>query len=94
MLSGIGDSVDAEGGITGRSGMKKRKGYLFTDKKHSNRAIMAVILGIISLVSLGIVVFLAYLHGGEAKGGYGVTGLLSVIYSMTGLVFGLYHLTK
>jgi len=38
--------------------MKKRKGFIFTDKKHSNRAVMAAVLGAISLASLGIMVFL------------------------------------
>ena len=68
--------------------MKKRKGYLFTDKKHSNRAVMAVILGVISLISLGAVVFLSYRTKGEIKGSYGVTALLAVIYSVTGLLLG------
>ena len=42
-------------GVPFRLNMGKRRGYIFTDKKGSNRAWMAVILGIISLVSLGIV---------------------------------------
>ena len=68
--------------------MKKRKGYVFTDKKNSNRAVMATILGVISLVSLGVVVFFSYRSGGEAKAGYGVTALLAAAYSLTGLVLG------
>lgn len=69
--------------------MGKRRGYIFTDKKGSNRAWMAVILGIISLVSLGIVIFGAYRSGGQAKTGYGFTALLAMIYSLTGLVLGI-----
>lgn len=69
--------------------MGKRKGYIFTDKKGSNRARMAVILGIISLVSLGAAVFGAYRSGGEAKTGYGFTALLALVYSLTGLVLGI-----
>ena len=42
--------------------MKKRKGFIFTDKKHSNRAVMAAVLGAISLASLGIMVFLSALY--------------------------------
>ncbi len=66
--------------------MGKRKGYIFTNKKNSNRAIMAVILGIISLASLGTVVFLSYRAGGSARPGYGFTGVLALVYSLTGLV--------
>lgn len=50
---------------------------------------MSMILGIISNVSLGIVVYLAYKGGGEAPGGYGVTGFLAMVFSLTGLVLGI-----
>lgn len=70
-------------------GMKKRRSYIFTNKKHSDKAIMSMILGIISTVSLGIVIFLTYRRGGEAKMGYGVTGVLATLFSLTGLALGL-----
>lgn len=69
--------------------MGKRKGYIFTDKKNSQRGIMSTILGIISLVSLGIVVFLAYRSGGEAAVGYGFTGFLALLFSFAGLALGI-----
>lgn len=50
---------------------------------------MSTILGIISLVSLGIVVVLTGRSGGEAPWGYGVTGLLATLYSLTGLILGI-----
>ena len=68
--------------------MKKRKKYIYTNKKNSNRAIMSMILGIISLVSLGVVVFLSYRTGGVAAAGYGFTGLLATVFSLVGLVLG------
>ena len=67
----------------------KRKKYIFTDKKHSDKAIASVILGIISNISLGIVVYMTYLKGGEAAGGYGVTGLLATLFSLAGLIVGI-----
>lgn len=67
----------------------RKKSYKFTNKKHSDKAIMATILGIISLVSLGIVVYLAYSKGGVAPEGYGFTGLLATIFSFIGLVLGI-----
>lgn len=66
-----------------------RKSYIFTNKKHSNRAIMATILGIISLVSMGIVLFLTYRNDGEAAAGFGVTGLLAMVFSVIGLGMGI-----
>lgn len=46
---------------------------------------MATILGIISIASLAIVVFLTYMSAGEAPVGYGVTGLLATVFSAIGL---------
>lgn len=74
--------------------MKKRKGFIFTNKKNSNRAVMASILGVISLASLGAMVFLSYQKGGEVGAGYGVGTLLAGIYSTTGLVLGLLTIQK
>ena len=67
----------------------RKKNYIFTNKKHSDKAIMSTILGVISLVSIGIVVYLSYTQGGVMHGGYGVTGLLATIYSLVGLVLGI-----
>ena len=69
--------------------MKKRKKYIYTNRKNSNRAIMATILGIISLLSLWIVVFRTYQNRGEATVGYGITGLLATLFSLVGLVLGI-----
>ena len=46
-------------------------------------------MGIISLISLCIVVFRTYQNGGEATVGYGLTGLLATIFSLIGLVLGI-----
>ena len=67
----------------------RKKNYIFTNKKHSDKAIMSTILGIISLVSLGIVTYLSYSRGGVMHGGYGVTGVLATIYSLIGLILGI-----
>lgn len=69
--------------------MKKRKGYIFTNKRHSERSILSVILGIISLASLGAVIFLSYRSGGEAKTGFGFTGILAFLFSLTGEILGV-----
>ncbi len=65
--------------------MKKRKTFIFTNKRNSNRAVMAVVLGTISLAAVGTVVFLAYRGRGEAAGRYAFAGLLSAFYSLVGL---------
>ncbi len=50
---------------------------------------MAAVLGLISLASLGIVVFFSYQSGGAAPTGYGFTGVLALLFSFTGLVLGI-----
>ena len=67
----------------------RKKNYIFTNKKHSDKAIMSTILGIISLVSLGLVTYLSYSRGGVMHGGYGVTGVLATVYSLIGLILGI-----
>ncbi len=69
--------------------MKKRKGYIFTNKRHSNRAIMAAILGGISLLALGAVVSVSYLEAGEVPVSYGFTGLFATLFSLVGLCLGV-----
>ncbi len=67
----------------------KRKNYIFTNRKHSERAILSVILGGISNCSLGIVVYLSYLKAGNAPISYGLTGLLAAVFSIIGLILGI-----
>lgn len=50
---------------------------------------MATILGVISIVSMVIVIFLTYRTNGDAPLGYGFTGLLATLFSLTGLCLGL-----
>lgn len=69
--------------------MTRRKGFIFTNRRHSNRAIMSTILGIISVASLITVIYLTYLRDGNATNGYGVTGVLITLFSLTGLVIGI-----
>ncbi len=66
----------------------KRK-YIYTDKRHSNRAVMSAILGIISNGSLAAVIYLSFQKNGEVPHGYGVTGVLAVLYSLVGLGMGV-----
>ncbi len=69
--------------------MGRKPNYIFTNKRHSNRAVMSAILGIISTLSLAAVIYLTYVQDGEAPAGYGVTGLLVAIFSVTGLILGI-----
>lgn len=69
--------------------MSKKRSYMFTDRKHSLRAIMGTILGIISLISLIIVVILSVGKDGEISAGYGFTGFFATLYSIVGVALGV-----
>lgn len=69
--------------------MKRRKGFIFTNKKHSERAIMSVVLGVISLVSLICVVAFSSGREGGAPAGYGITGVLALLFSLIGVCLGI-----
>ena len=69
--------------------MRKKSGYMFTNRRHPKRAIMSVILGSISLLSLIAVVYISYLHQGVGGGSVGMTGLFITLFSLTGLFLGL-----
>lgn len=69
--------------------MRKKKSYIFTNKKKSHRALMGVILGVISLVSLSMAVFLSYRVDGAFEVRFGFVGALCTIYSVTGLLLGI-----
>lgn len=69
--------------------MKHHRGYIFTNKRHSQKAIMSTILGVISTASMVVVIYLSFLLRGETPISYGLTGLLALLMSVVGEVLGL-----
>lgn len=69
--------------------MAKRPGYIFTNKRHSKKAIMSTILGIISIISLVGAVIVSYFNPGENTMSYGMTGVLITIFAFIGLILGI-----
>lgn len=69
--------------------MRKRAGYMFTNRVHPKRAVMSVILGCISILSILFSVYRSYATKGEHLGSAGMTGLLITLFSLTGLILGL-----
>ncbi len=68
--------------------MENKKNYKFTNKRHSSRAIMSSILGILSLASLILAIFRTYLAAGEAGVNVGMVGFFSTCFAVTGLILG------
>lgn len=69
--------------------MFHRSGYIFTDKKNPQRGIMSAILGVISVASVCLAVYLTYQNKGVAPAQYGSVILLSLIFAVTGVVLGI-----
>ncbi len=69
--------------------MKRKKNYIFTNRRHSQKAIMSTFFGALSLLSLIAVVYLTYRRAGEATGGYGFTGLFIFLFSIIGMILGI-----
>lgn len=74
--------------------MHKKSSYMFTNRRHPERAIMGTILGVISLAALIAVVYISYLHKGIGSGSTGMTGLLITLFSVTGLILGILTLLE
>lgn len=74
--------------------MKRRKGYIYTNKHHSQLGIMSTILGVISLVTLGISVYYSYLNKGVITERYGTSSFLAFIFMMIGLGLGVFSLRE
>lgn len=64
------------------------KKILFTDKKHSPKAIMSTVLGLISTVSIGYAIYITYKSGGIATERLGGTGAMILLFSTIGIVLG------
>ncbi|MBQ6806047.1 MAG: hypothetical protein IJO97_01285 [Lachnospiraceae bacterium] len=74
--------------------MSRKNSYIFTNKNHSQKGIMATILGVISLVSLIYAIAMSYKKDGVIPSQYGAATLLVTIFSLTGVVLGVISKTE
>ena len=68
----------------------KKRGIIFTKKKHPLIAIMATILGTISLIAIVYGIIASFTMGGAVPHRYGVALILAFGYTIVGLVMALY----
>lgn len=74
--------------------MSQKKNYMFTNRRHSEKAIMSTVFGVLCTVSLVIVVVLSYSRSGDVPAGYGFTGLFAAILSLVGMLLGVLALRE
>lgn len=74
--------------------MSQKKNYMFTNRRHSGKAIMSTVFGVLCTVSLLIVAILSYVRNGDVPAGYGFTGLFAAVLSLIGLLLGVFALRE
>lgn len=74
--------------------MKQRKGYIYTNKKHTQTGIMSFILGLLSLLTTGTAVYLSYRKKGEIPQQYGTAVFLALVFLMIGMVLSFFSLRE
>ena len=75
-------------------GLMFKKSYMFTNRNHPLKGIMATILGILSIVTLITTVYLSYRQGGVSSLRYGTAALLAVLFMITGIGLSAYCLVE
>ena len=69
--------------------MSKKNSFMFTTKEHTLKGIMATILGVISLATIGYVVLDSYWNAGEIPLEYGAAAFLTMIFAFAGIILGV-----
>lgn len=68
---------------------KAKAGYMFTNKNHPAKGIMATVLGVISVISIGVSVYLTVMQRGEAAVKYGAAVLFALIFAFAGMILSV-----
>ena len=69
--------------------MSRKNSIMFTNKKHTEKGIMASILGVISLLTLSYSIVVSYRNSGDVPIQYGVAVLLAMLFSLVGVILGI-----
>lgn len=74
--------------------MNRKNSYMFTNKSHTLKGIMATILGAISLITLVYIIFMSYRNYGEVPMQYGTAAFLVTIFALAGAALGVVSKTE
>ncbi|MCI9066747.1 MAG: hypothetical protein K1W20_02060 [Lachnospiraceae bacterium] len=66
-----------------------KKSFMFTNKEHTLKGIMATILGMISIASLGYIIVNSYRNDGQVPLQYGAVAFLTMLFAFAGIVLGV-----
>lgn len=74
--------------------MSRKNSYIFTNKSHTTKGIMATILGVISLATLAYALVMSYYNSGNVPREYGAAALLVTIFAFIGVALGVISKTE
>lgn len=74
--------------------MGYKNSFIFTNKSHTQKGIMASILGVISLATLVYAVVMSYRSAGEVPEQYGAAVFLAMLFAFAGVVLGAVSRTE
>lgn len=66
-----------------------KKSFMFTNKEHTLKGIMATILGMISIASPGYIIVNSYRNDGQVPLQYGAVAFLTMLFAFAGIVLGV-----
>lgn len=67
----------------------RRKSYMFTNKSHSDIGKMSAALGVISTVSICLVIYFSYRQDGGMNPKLGAAAFFALLFSLGGEVLGI-----
>lgn len=69
--------------------MKRRNGYIYTNKKHTYLGIMSTVLGVLANITLITTIYLSYTNKGSVPDRYGTAAFFAVVFMVIGIFLGL-----
>lgn len=67
---------------------KKKKSFIYTNKKHTEKGIFSTILAVISFVTISFLLIMSFKSAGAIDSSYGATAFLCTLFSATGIILG------
>ena len=83
-------SKKEQSAVNNKTGRTEKSSYIFTNKAHSEKAIMSFVLGIISIVSIVLTIVFTFQRRGDALMQYGTVLLFCTLFSLIGLGLGVF----
>ncbi len=71
-----------------------KKGYKFTNKKHSEKSVMSTVFGALSMISMIVLIYLSYRLRGEVPVNYGIAVMLILVFGIVGLILGVFAMQE